>query len=79
MTSRVDSGQDNLFKKARTKSARQERIQITTNATAQESFTPNRSEGETRRQKVRHFTPNVGTSRLVVLKSCVPFDPADKQ
>ena len=52
-----------LFKQDRIKSARPEEDQITTKATAQESFTPNGSDGETH-QTVRHLIPYVGASRL---------------
>lgn len=77
LTGRVDNDQDKTFqKKAGINRHHQERIQITSKATAQESFTPNRIECRDPHQKVRQFTPNVGTSRLVVLKSWVPFVPA---
>ena len=72
VTSRVDSGQDNLCKKSRTKSARQERIQITTNATAQESFTQiDRMVRLVVKDSPSHPEPR--HEPVGIVKSCVPF------
>jgi hypothetical protein len=76
LTGRVDNDQDKTFqKKAGINRHRQERIQITSKATAQESFTPNRMarpppKGSPFYPERRH------ERRLVVLKSWVPFAPA---